>query len=105
MLAQLATQDAAVLHHHLPEHAADLLPLLARRLAELERSAVLLLTSESGAFAVVAGGSHDSTQLGRVVSEILDGRGGGRPPVFQGKATRIGRAAQAAERLRELLHT
>jgi alanyl-tRNA synthetase len=103
LVAQLAAHASTVVHHHLPEHAADLLSLIARRYAERGQSGVLLLTSDAGTFAVVTSADIDSAALGRTVAEILDGRGGGRPPVFQGKATRIRRATEAVERLRELV--
>jgi alanyl-tRNA synthetase len=55
----------------------------------------------AGAFLVVA--NEDSgIDLGAVSPEIcsiLEGRGGGRAPFFQGKAAGLGRRDQAIERL------
>ena len=66
---------------------------------------VLLLTALKGgqaAFVVAAapGGTLDVAALGREVAALLEGRGGGNAPVFQGKAGSLARRAEAVMALR-----
>ncbi len=68
---------------------------------------VLLVASAEGPFAVAVGADADAQALGRRVAELWGARGGGKGPVFQGKAE-FGSVAKATEMLgqaRELLST
>jgi len=97
--AALAARPGAVLDGHWPDGDAAFLVELGRRLAEHAPDRAALLTAgedPNGVFVVVAGPSSglDLAALGARVAEVLGGRGGGRPPLYQGKATRL--AARAA---------
>ncbi len=92
--AALAARSGALLDGHWPEQDAAFLVELGRRFAELVPEKAALLTAGSdpeGAFVLVAGPSSgfDLATLGPQVAEALGGRGGGRPPLYQGKATRL----------------
>ncbi len=97
--AALSVRPGTVLDGHWPDQDAGFLVELGRRLAEIAPDRAALLTAgedPDGAFVLVAGAASglDLAALGPRVAEALGGRGGGRPPLFQGKATRL--AARAA---------
>jgi alanyl-tRNA synthetase len=90
---------------HWPQRDAAFLQRVARELVALAPARALLLTAgegEEGAFVLCAGAdvALDVGSLGREIAGILQGRGGGAGRLFQGKATRLSRRAEAAERLR-----
>jgi Ser-tRNA(Ala) deacylase AlaX len=104
--SELASRPGAVVDHHWPDRDMSFLQLVGRRLAEAApRKAALLTATDCGGtvFVVVAGeGSGvDLATVGRHIAEALDGRGGGRPPVFQGTAASLADRAAALEILRE----
>ena len=73
-----------------------------------ERVALLVSGPTSdGQFLIVAGESSgiDLAAAGAAVTEILGGRGGGRVPFWQGKATALDRLDEAAAELRKQLGT
>lgn len=91
-LAEGAVWPAAA---HFEERELGFLQSIGRRLVEIDPSAVALLTSGAGAegvFAVVAGPRSavaDLKATGAEVATLLQGRGGGAPPIYQGKASRL----------------
>jgi len=92
--AALAAGSGVVLDGHWPDRDAAFLVELGRRLAELAPDRVALLTAgedSDGVFVLVAGAASalDLAAVGPQVAEALGGRGGGRPPLYQGKATRL----------------
>jgi len=103
----LTARAGPVIDGHWPEHDSAFLVELGRRLAELAPERVALLTAGSdpeGAFVIVADAASglDLAALGPRVAEALGGRGGGRAPLYQGKAARLaGRATALAILARE----
>jgi alanyl-tRNA synthetase len=74
--------------------------------ARAEQVALLAAGAPSnGQFLIVAGASSgiDLAAVGDVVADALGGRGGGRAPFWQGKATALGRLDYAAAALRRQL--
>jgi len=103
--AGLAAITEATVEAHWPGRDMAFLQRVGRRLAEEAPEKRALLTSDDDGdaiFVVVAGGDSglDSTAVGPRIAEILDGRGGGRTPIFQGKATSLKRREEALELLR-----
>lgn len=100
--AELAARPEPVVDRHWPDRDMSFLQLVGRRLAEAapRKAALLTATGDGGTvFVVVAGEDSgvDLAAIGRRIAETLDGRGGGRPPVYQGKAASLqGRAAALA---------
>jgi alanyl-tRNA synthetase len=101
---RLASSDEPVIAGHWDDRELPFLQEIGKRLLELSPDRVALLTAGTGcegAFLLVAG-EGSGLELGTVGPEIcaiLDGRGGGRAPFFQGKATAIGRRDEALNRL------
>jgi alanyl-tRNA synthetase len=90
---------------HFAEADAAFLQRVARRFAERYPRGVLLVTgggAGAGSFALAGGGESgvDLAALGAQVAALLDGRGGGRPPVFQGKAESLARRDEAVRLVR-----
>jgi alanyl-tRNA synthetase len=84
----------------------DFLQRLGRRLAETAPAKTAILTAGAGpegSFVLVVGeeAGVELEVIGPEVAAALDGRGGGRPPLYQGRAGDIGRRGQALELLRE----
>jgi len=84
--------------------AAEATPV-GKAMLELVPERVALLTAgrgSEGAFLIVAGEASglDLAVAGPEVCAILDGRGGGRAPFFQGKATAVDRSGEAVALLR-----
>jgi alanyl-tRNA synthetase len=102
----LASPERVVAGHFADADAA-FLQQMARVIAAEGADRVALLTAGSGregAFVVVSGGADvDLVRAGREVAEVLEGRGGGGGPVFQGKAGDLRRRDPALERLRQLV--
>ena len=101
---RLAAADGAVISGHWNDRDLPFLQEIGKKLIELAPERVALLTvgtGSEGAFLIVA--SEDSGLdlgvAGPEICDMLDGRGGGRAPFFQGKAAAIGRRGDAVERL------
>ena len=105
---RLAAGDEPVITGHWVDREMPFLQEVGKKLVELAPERVALLTCETddrGAFLVVADGASglDLGAVGPEICTILDGRGGGRAPFFQGKAHAIGRRSRAVEKLLEQL--
>lgn len=97
----LAASDEAVVAHHLEVGGQELLQAVARQLTSLGFTGLALLTSGGGHFALVSGEEIQRLpELGRMVAEVLGGKGGGAGRQFQGKAGAIHRHPEALEKLR-----
>lgn len=101
---RLVASDDRVIAGHWDDRELPFLQEIGKKLVERAPERVALLTvgtGSEGAFLIVA--SEDSGLDLRVVGPeicgILDGRGGGRAPFFQGKAAAVGRRNEALERL------
>ena len=89
--AELAARPEPVVDRHWPDRDMGFLQLVARRLAEAAPGKAALLTAAGegdSVFVVVAGedAGVDLAEVGPHIAEKLEGRGGGRAPVYQGKA-------------------
>lgn len=96
----LSAREGRVLAAHWPQRPLPFLQRVARDTARLAPDRVVFLTSgegEEGAFLLAAGeqASLDVPAVGRRVAELLGGRGGGSGRIFQGKASRLSRRAEA----------
>jgi alanyl-tRNA synthetase len=105
---RLATSGDEIVAEHFPFADARFLQRIARSLsASPSRSLAILTAGESseGPFVLCAGtrfrGRVD--ELGRLAAQILEGRGGGRGPIFQGKARAIGLLGAARASLLDAL--
>jgi Ser-tRNA(Ala) deacylase AlaX len=92
--AELAARPEPVVDRHWPDRDMGFLQLVARRLAEAAPGKAALLTAagEGESVFVVAAGDDagvDLVEVGPHIAEKLEGRGGGRPPVYQGKAASL----------------
>jgi alanyl-tRNA synthetase len=116
LLAELARAEAermaatpgTVIEGHWDDRDLGFLQEVGKALVRFVPDRVALLTaggSDEGAFIVVAAeaSSLDVTAAGPGICAVLEGRGGGRSPFFQGKASAVGRRGEAAELLRRLL--
>jgi Ser-tRNA(Ala) deacylase AlaX len=106
-LAQRARDAGAPVDEHFPEADAAFVQQVARRFAERCPGGLALVTGggpEGAMFAVAAGGESglDLEVLGRRIAEALEGRGGGRAPVFQGKVGSLAGRDRAVEVLRRV---
>jgi alanyl-tRNA synthetase len=104
-LAQRALETGAPVDQHFPQADAAFVQQVAKRFAERCPRGLALVTGggpEGGVFAVAAGSDSglDLQALGRRVAEALDGRGGGRAPVFQGKVGSLAGRDAALETMR-----
>lgn len=91
---------------HLEGEDAAFLAQVGRLFASLAPAKAALLTARregQAAFVLAAGADSgvDLQALGRAVAECLEGRGGGRAPVFQGKAGSLAARDEALARLRQ----
>ena len=89
--AKLAGASGPVVDAHFDDADGSFLQLVGRRFAADSATGIALLTARSAGklFFVVAGGpdsSIDLAAIGTAVAELLDGRGGGPPGLYQGKA-------------------
>ena len=106
--AELAARPEPVVDHHWPERDMGFLQLVARRLAEAApRKAALLTAAGAGdsVFVVVAGADAgvDLAVVGARVAEKLAGRGGGRAPLYQGKAASLAGRREALAMLQDIV--
>ena len=102
----LATRPDPVIDAHWNERDMAFLQKVARTLAETCPAKAALLTAEPGdgaVFAVFAGGASgiDLAEVGPRIAETLGGRGGGRSPIFQGKAESLANRDEALRILRD----
>jgi alanyl-tRNA synthetase len=100
--------SAAVMTGHWEQRDMAFLQELAKLLVAVAPDRVALLAAgprDDGFFIVVAAEETklDLAEAGARVAAILGGRGGGRPPFFQGKATDLGRFEEAVASLRNEL--
>jgi alanyl-tRNA synthetase len=101
---RLAASDERVNHLHFEKHGPELLQPLARRFAASAGDRVALLTSDTGFFVLSCGNADTNLKtIGAEVAEILQGRGGGKGQLFQGKATAVQNYPKALARLCLLL--
>jgi alanyl-tRNA synthetase len=105
---RLASNEGSVLTVHWNDRELPFLQQVGTSLVELVGDRVALLTAgvgEDGAFLLVVPESTgvDIATAGSTLCEVLDGRGGGRAPFFQGKAARIGSRLDAAAALEKLV--
>ncbi len=101
---RLAATDETVISAHWDDRDLPFLQEIGKALLERTPERIALLTVGSGidgAFLLVASETSglDLGSVGPKICTILDGRGGGRAPFFQGKATAIGKRGNAVERL------
>jgi alanyl-tRNA synthetase len=104
----LAARPEQVVAAHWPERDMAFLQALGKALVASRPERVALLAAgppADGVFLVVAGeGSGlDLAAAGAEIARILGGRGGGRAPFWQGKASALGRLDEAAAALRRHL--
>lgn len=104
--SRLAANAEDMVEAHWPNGDMAFLQRVARRLAEEAPEKRALLTSDSEGdpvFVVVAGerSGIDPAKVGQKIAEILGGRGGGRSPIYQGKAGSLARRDEALALLRE----
>jgi alanyl-tRNA synthetase len=103
---QMAARPDAVLDAHWEDRDMSFLQKVARQLVADAADRLALLTAGSGegaVFVVVAGHESgvDLEDLGARVAEMLDGRGGGRHGIYQGKAGSFDGRAKVLEFLRQ----
>jgi len=104
----LAARRERVVAAHWPERDMAFLLALGKALLAARPEAVALLAAgpaADGVFLVVAGegGGLDLGAAGAAAAGILGGRGGGRAPFWQGKATALDRLDEAAAALQRQL--
>ena len=100
-----AANPDPVQDHHLEGQDGAFLGLLARRLVVAAPGKLAFLTGEregQAAFILAAGpeAGVDLAVLGATVATLLEGRGGGRAPVFQGKVGSLKGRSRASETVR-----
>ena len=101
---RLAASDEPVVAAHWEDRDLPFLQEVGKNLVEIAPGRVALLTVGSrgdGAFLVVAGDASglDLGAVGPEICAILDGRGGGRAPFFQGRARAVDRREVAVGQL------
>ncbi len=104
--ARLAAAPGPVVALHDPHGTPAALQHLGRLLVEAAPEKVALLTAgpgREGHYLVAAGprSGCDLARAGAAVARILQGRGGGRPPFHQGRATRLDRREEALRALHD----
>ena len=111
--ALLASRPGDLVEAHWAGRDAAFLQRVARELQALapRKAALLTASGSSGAFFVVAAGADcalgalgalDVPAAGRQVAALLGGKGGGSGKLFQGKASDLGRRAEALTALTAL---
>jgi len=105
LAAAWAADPDPVQDHHLEGRDAAFLGRVARALVSSAAQKRVFLTGEcegQAAFVVAAGvdAKVDLPSLGATVAALLEGRGGGRAPIFQGKAGSLKDRHRAAEAVR-----
>ncbi len=101
-----AADSEPVQDHHLEGQDGAFLGRVARELVAVAPAKVAFLTGEheSQATFVLAAGSEagiDLATLGATIAALLDGRGGGRAPIFQGKVGSLKGRALASAAMRQ----
>jgi Ser-tRNA(Ala) deacylase AlaX len=104
----LAARGERVVAAHWPERDMAFLLALGKALLAARPDGVALLAAgppSAGVFLLVAGDGSgiDLAAAGAAAAGILGGRGGGRAPFWQGKATALDRLDEAAAALRQRL--
>ncbi len=102
---RLASVSQPLIEAHWDDRDMSFLQAVARNLAVCAPSTAALLTAgkdTDGAFLLAAGPESDVdvSRHGPAVATIVEGRGGGRGKIFQGKAIRIDRRGEAIALLR-----
>ncbi len=100
-----AADPDPVQDHHLEGQDGAFLGRVARGLVSAAPGKVVFLTGElegQAAFVLAAGteAGIELATLGATIATLLEGRGGGRAPIFQGKAGSLKGRARAAEAVR-----
>lgn len=98
-----AADSDLVQDHHLADRSAAFLGLVARAFVPLAPQKRLFLTGgDPLAFLVAAGPDSgvDLPNLGSAVAQLLEGKGGGKAPIYQGKAASLARREEAARAVR-----
>ena len=90
---------------HLPGRGLPFLQRLARELEALDPTRAVFLTAgegDEGFFLLSAGegSAVDVPELGPRIAEVLEGKGGGKGRVFQGRVSRLSKRDEAAGLLR-----
>ncbi len=103
--AALAARPETVVDAHWDERDMAFLQRIARHLVEAapEKCSLLTAACDGDLLFVVAAGENSPIELGETgprVAESLGGRGGGRSPIFQGKAGSFANRDKALEILR-----
>jgi Ser-tRNA(Ala) deacylase AlaX len=101
----LCGAESAVIDSHWPDRDIAFLQKVGRTITDIapERRALLTVDDRDGAKFLVVAGAASGLQLDTIgprIAEILDGRGGGRGEIFQGKAESLGNREAALELLR-----
>lgn len=101
---RLAASGERVIGAHWDDRDLPFLQEVGKKLVEIAPELVALLTvgsGDHGAFLVVAGDASglDLNTVGPEICTLLDGRGGGRAPFFQGRSEAIDRRDVAVCRL------
>jgi len=101
----LCADDSPLLDAHWQDRGMSFLQRVGRAIVESAPDKRALLTSESGdgaIFLVVAGESSglELEAVGPRIAEVLEGRGGGRGTIFQGKADSLANRDEALQVLR-----
>lgn len=101
---RLAASADPIIAEHWDDRELPFLQEIGKKLIELAPERVALLTvgtGGEGAFLIVASEASglDLAKVGPEICSILSGRGGGRAPFFQGKASAIGRRNDAVNQL------
>jgi alanyl-tRNA synthetase len=105
---QLASSGDQPISGHWADRDLGFLQEIGKALVQRSPGIVALLTAgqdREGSFLLVAdeGSGLELGDAGAELSAILAGRGGGRAPFFQGRATALGRRDEAVTALRRML--
>ena len=97
----LASRPGPWVEAHFDDTGAGPLGQIARSIVSRapELAVFLTATDDKGSFFVVAAGEAsaiDIAEIGKAVADALDGRGGGKGKLFQGRAGSLGRRRQQA---------
>jgi misacylated tRNA(Ala) deacylase len=90
----LAARAGVVSAEHLGSHDLSFMQRVARELTSIDSKRAVLLTAgegEVGFFLLAAGeqSTIDASELGPRIAHLLEGKGGGKGGVFQGRANRL----------------
>jgi alanyl-tRNA synthetase len=103
--AVLCGAESQVIDEHWPERDMAFLHKVGRTITEIapDRRALLTVDVADGAQFLVVAGAESGLQLEEIgprIAEMLDGRGGGRGEIFQGKAKTLANREAVLELLR-----